>query len=1158
MAHLVRARGLHTSNNELTEPEGALDIADNVVIDFDDILECRRGYKLYGDVLGDDTERVKQLMIYKDRIIRHYGSLLEFDDGSGSFTQFNGTYDELVSGLRIKYLESNGNLYFTTDEGIKKISALVDSDIAADSIEESGVPRGLDLEAELVFSDIGYLPSLSVVAYRVVWGKRDNNNNLILGFPSQRKVISNTTDGTYAKAANVKLNFPIPDGVDQDNFYQVYRSSYVTAASLATLDEAIPNDEMQLVYEENVTSSDMANDFIEYTDELSEDFKDSGAFLYTNEITGEGILQANSKPPLARDIAQFRNSVFYANTKTEHFTQLSVLSADGVSGYEVALGNEDIVRRYKFGGATQEQTISCTYPLSDSDYFVLYSAEDEIKYVVWYDTSGSAAAPNRTTTEDSILIKVDISGAGNATDVASTTASELAALSDFINTTNSGSDLNIVLSKAGSTTAASDGNTTGGTVGDATGFTFNSPSNVGYGEGGYYVDIASVDTSNPIQITTSSDHGLYDTQLIYLSGNSEVTAGYYEVTRVSSTEFTIPFDNSAGAGSATDGSVFSANVVASSLASVSQAIDETARSLIKVINSDNDSPTYAYYTSTNETLPGLIEIRNKTLEDKDFYLSVDNSAIANKFSPTLTVIASPTTSNITTSTTFSDNLESPNRIYFSKISQPEAVPLLNFIEVGPKDEPIERIVALRDNLFVFKEDAIYIVTGATAPNFGARLFDNSTFILAPDSAEVLNNQIYLLTSQGVSAVSETGVSVISRPIEREILNLTTNNYDYKYTTFGLTSESDRAYHLWMPTLTTDTVATQCYRYNTFTRSWTRWTKTNTCGVLNPGDDKIYLGAGDVAYLEQERKNKERQDYSDREYDLSFPNGFFRGSGTELSISSTAQAEVGDVVWQEQYITVANFNRLLRKLDSDPGLDDTDYFSSLRVSGGDNLAQALISLVSKIDSDDTTTPYTTPSGTNTKIALRDDFNDFVSELNLAASETFFKNYKQITVPVEYEVYIIAVNRNTNVVTVNIPVPFQQGAFTLFKAINTSTSWAPAHFGDPYALKQISEGTVMFDQDNFYKGTISYKSDISQHFEEIDRAAEGPGFWGQAHWGEQIWGGGASDAPMRTLIPRNKQRCRYLSCKFDHAIARENFRIVGVSFKPRVTGNKAYRR
>ena len=55
MAILTINRGLVTSPNELTKPDGAAEILDNCVIDFDNIVQSRRGFGWFGNKTDDDT-----------------------------------------------------------------------------------------------------------------------------------------------------------------------------------------------------------------------------------------------------------------------------------------------------------------------------------------------------------------------------------------------------------------------------------------------------------------------------------------------------------------------------------------------------------------------------------------------------------------------------------------------------------------------------------------------------------------------------------------------------------------------------------------------------------------------------------------------------------------------------------------------------------------------------------------------------------------------------------------------------------------------------------------------------------------------------------------------------------------------------------------------
>ena len=170
---VLRAKGLHTFQNELSSiPEGALIEALNVIIDRNEIIEPRRGFRQYGEDFGNTTDRPKQLIQYKNRVLVHYDDKLAYDSNdAGIFIEFDGSYLETQTGLRLKSVEKLGNLYFTTDEGIKKISALTASDFtnAAGYITKAGVPKALDVSAEVDYSVSGFLTPLSKVAYKVVW-----------------------------------------------------------------------------------------------------------------------------------------------------------------------------------------------------------------------------------------------------------------------------------------------------------------------------------------------------------------------------------------------------------------------------------------------------------------------------------------------------------------------------------------------------------------------------------------------------------------------------------------------------------------------------------------------------------------------------------------------------------------------------------------------------------------------------------------------------------------------------------------------------------------------------------------------------------------------------------------------------------------------------
>lgn len=1261
MGTILKCKGLRTFDNEMSNIDGYLTKADNIVIDTPDVAEPRRGVGYYGDALPSSTDRLKQVLVYKDLILRHFGTTLQFDDSNGAFTAFAEAITEPSGTARIKGKESNGNFYFTSNSGIRKISAKTSADIATGSIEKAGGPKALDLEGTLDFTSAGFLPANSKVAYRILWGKRDANGNVVLGAPSSRLVVTNATadvnlaeeisittlatasitdlsyffissantdymiwydktgsgtaptaSDTFGKtklkvdisgattaaevavltadllstleftvsvvsatitvtskeagnnlqdasdssvtatgftitvtqqgqivsgtAANVDLTFTIPSEVTTDYFYQVYRTGVVTVPEGLTLDDIEPGDDHNFLFEDFPSTAEISAKEVTVNDFTPESFREQGAFLYTNPTTGQGILQANEKPPVAKDIELFRNHMFYANTSTFHRLELRVLSVDnfvsGTSG--IVIGNGTAAREYTLVGATQVQDITTVADVADSldgTYFLINSARNERKYYVWFSTSGGAAVDPAVTGR--IAVKVDIATGDSAANVALALSSALLATGDF-STSISTATVTVTWAKNGNTDDAADSAT-------PTGFTFAAVTTDGDGE------------------DSASNH-----------------------------------------------------VLLSSLASVAQAIDETARSLVKIINKDTSSPVIATYLSGPDDLPGIISLQSKDLQDDSFFVgSLD--ALGAEFDPTLsqtktiTAISAATTTQITSAThglstgdsiyiyntdstptllgqytvtvvdpsnftvpvnvtgagttgkwmladVESDNEVAGNRLYYSKFQQPEAVPLLNYIDIGPKDKAIQRILALRDNLIVMKEDGIYLVTGTSSP-FTSRLVDSSVQVVAPDTAAILNNQIYALTSQGVATISESSPYIISTAIEDKILGVANPRYDFELTSFAVSYESDRSYLIALPTTTTDTYATQMFRYNYFTGAWTRWTLETTCGIVNAGDDTLYLGDAAANYLRKERKNDDRTDYADLDFNLSIPTDSV-DTGT-ITLSSAAAVKKGDAVYQLQSVTIYRYNSLLKRLDIDSGLDDTDYFSTLEAVRGDNITQKMNNLNTKLVADDSSGTITATSYSTSFVTLLTEFNTLIGELNAPACDTSIKSYVTYSDYVPFEVLITDVPFSGNTVSVSQDVGFLQGTVIIYQGIEMDIEWAPQHFGDTQMTKQVRDATLMFDQTNFYSGRIGFNSDISQNFEYNSFLARGNGDFGYGDFGSINFGGNGSESPIRRLVPKNKQRCRFLRIRFQHENAREHFKITGITMNPRPVSKRGYR-
>lgn len=319
-SQLLKIKGLYPSYNELSEvPEGALLEADNIDILKDSIAEPRRGFDRLATGYSNADHRTAKTWFYQSKQFAHHGTL-----GSESTISYldAGTWNSVGSfsaptGFKMRTLEANQNLYFTSSTGIQKLAAYNGTATLA------GAYKGLDLNASVSVSASTWLADDFRVAYRAVWGYKDANNNLILGAPSQRESFKNTSGGTIA----VDLRITIPSGVTTSWFVQLYRSAQVDN----TATDTEPGDELGLVYETNPDGTDITNGYIDITDIVPDSLR--GATIYT-AASQQGLSQGNERPPLANDMAVFRDCVFYLNTTSKHRFVLTLLSASLMSNDE--------------------------------------------------------------------------------------------------------------------------------------------------------------------------------------------------------------------------------------------------------------------------------------------------------------------------------------------------------------------------------------------------------------------------------------------------------------------------------------------------------------------------------------------------------------------------------------------------------------------------------------------------------------------------------------------------------------------------------------------------------------------------------------------------------------------------------------------------------
>lgn len=660
----IKPTGLETYPNQLGASPAALVRAENAVLDRDGVIELRRGLKSYGDALTFAADKkMNSFYEFQEKLLVSYDNKIAYDsDDAGTWVDYSGTFEPPTDAVVCRGVSENRNLYLATNAGVKKLEAVTSA------FSTAGMPKALDGVASTTGGS-GFMTNNTQIAYRIVWGIKDANNNLILGAPSQRIVVVNSSGGTR----NVSLTFTIPSGITTSHFFQVYRSVMSSGVAVD------PNDELGLVYEANPTSGEISAKAITITDVIPEGLR--GATLYTSP-SQQGILQANDQPPLCRDMATFKNHVFYVNTVSKHRYIFTLISVDGTG---LVVDDTITINGMTFTGKASETIASAQFKV---------------------DTSGTLA------------------------------------------------------------------------------------------------------------------------------------------------------DN----------------------------IEATALSLVKVINQYASNTTvYAYYLSGYNELPGQIMIEERSIGGSSFAVT---SSRGNAFNPAL-----PTSGTSQSST----NSTAKNGISISKQFQPEAVPITNVLYAGSADKDIIRIIALRDSVFILKEDGVFRIVGDTVSNFGVTLFDATVIVRGDETAVPFNNQAFFFSNQGVVAVSETGVAVVSRKIEADLFELSVLP-NFKTATFAVAYESDRKYLLCTISGESESFPTQVYPFNVFTNSWMGpWPMNRSCGIVKQADDKLYMGSWDQTsrYVKQERKSFTVDDFADEEIAVTIVSS----ADTTVTLSSTTGLEAGYKITQ---------------------------------------------------------------------------------------------------------------------------------------------------------------------------------------------------------------------------------------------------------------------
>lgn len=230
-------------------------------------------------------------------------------------------------------------------------------------------------------------------------------------------------------------------------------------------------------------------------------------------------------------------------------------------------------------------------------------------------------------------------------------------------------------------------------------------------------------------------------------------------------------------------------------------------------------------------------------------------------------------------------------VMYSKPGLPDAVPLLNFIQDLPRGQTVLGGAALRGSLYVFLANGDIWTISGTYP-YRVEKFDGTATLIAEGSLVEHSNRLHCLTTQGVVAISESGVEILDEAIKPDLLPIIAA--ETLAGTLGsiraCSYESDHQYRLYLSTTSSYAI----YVYNSLYRRWTKQSDGRAWGVVRRSTNKLYEGHSTLGRAWVERKTYTRSDHADSLGSLTFS----AGSGTTATSVPTAfsgQIAVGDIL-----------------------------------------------------------------------------------------------------------------------------------------------------------------------------------------------------------------------------------------------------------------------
>lgn len=773
-----RARGL-VDSHELAESPGALTIAENVVVEPGGSLAVRPTSTL--DEAVSSTRKPRTLIPYA-------GAWAAVDDDGGTL-KFRTSAASAVSGAmalpsgcdETPWVSSRNSLYLGTDLGWRKVTSAADTASEAAGIEFE-IVRDLVMTA---FSGTGpeAVPWTGQVAYRMCVRRKDPNGYVIRSKPTQRIVTEANLIGGTSVFGDVNIPRHYIRGLVAGDVVEWYRTRGSGGPTV------VPASSHYLVCEYTITSSDVSNGYFYNTtrqfDTTTDD--DLGAALYTNPER-EGIAKAKYEPPIARAGAVFNRCAWYADTTSKHRIVASLRGVGTVWGFEgdTGIGTDTITNVATVAGLEVGQYVcdSNNTPKSNGTHF---AARTRITAI--------SAGPAPYTVTVSANASASTAGVGFGA-------------CDWIDPAIVGRYMTLDAAVSGAGVLTFDVvNATGVFPGmyiwdqDATG---DSP----FAAGTIFqasTKVVSVAGAGPYTITID--------KVTLAGGVTTLRCGDW-ITIAGSDFVAVPYSNGYGPFIPARTRTFpvvvagSADPLGVALRFLQQAVNfhcAYAGFNVRMIPTGNED---AYGSLTS----GDFVLEEYGLGGSSFTLvgnTGSNGPLA--FWPT---IATAITSS---------NDAATNRVTWSAPDEPEAVPLINLVDVATSSARVLRVVPLRASMLVFTTEGLYRIAGVPPDAWSVDLIDPSLVLLSRNCADVIDNVCFAWTTRGIVRVDESG-----------FVDVSTGAIGKRLDVYARLVEAS-GYHVWVAAWkaahlvlvgagddATNGETDEVFCFNTLSNAWTSW------------------------------------------------------------------------------------------------------------------------------------------------------------------------------------------------------------------------------------------------------------------------------------------------------------------------------------------------